>query len=458
MESRTVVLTPAGSKHGNLNLSACGPEFFPKDVFGAPARAEGLGKRIAVAFEGLAEIVQTDIPTDRRTGRPKWMFRERKPVRQFVLRNELKAGDNITITRIGKRKYHISPDESPPRSPRQELSVDAYHKTRHGSIYLGDSLEILEKVLEPRTVDLFVTSPPYGLVRKKEYGNVDAEDYVKWFKPFARLFRRLLKPNGSLVIDIGGSWISGQPTRSLYVYELLLALCRDCGFHLAQDMFWWNPAKLPTPAEWVTVRRIRVKDAIDYVWWLSPTPWPKASNTRVLIPYSGAMQDLLKNGYKAKLRPSGHDISEKFAVNNEAAIPPNLIALANTESNSQYLRYCKEHDITPHPARFPGELPEYFIRMLTNAGDLVIDPFAGSCVTGEVAERLERKWICVDSVEEYLKGAIGRFPGEKTLFPVGRKRTNGRRFYQISHPAVNWGALDEALLPEDGGKKRRRRH
>lgn len=150
-----------------------------------------------------------------------------------------------------------------------------FHRTKFGEMQIGDSLRALA-ALESASVDLIVTSPPFGLVRKKDYGNVDADKYVEWFQPFGELFRRVLKPTGSLVIDIGGPWISGQPTRSLYHYELVIMLCRKCGFHLAQEFFWWNPAKLPTPAEWVTVRRIRVKDAVNCVWWLSPTPWPKA--------------------------------------------------------------------------------------------------------------------------------------------------------------------------------------
>jgi site-specific DNA-methyltransferase (cytosine-N4-specific) len=270
------------------------------------------------------------------------------------------------------------------------------------------------------------------------------------------MFQRVLKKTGSLVIDIGGSWVAGQPTRSLYHYELLIMLCRECGFHLAQELFWWNPAKLPTPAEWVTVRRIRVKDAINCVWWLSPTPWPKASNRRVLVPYSASMRELLANGYRAKLRPSGHDISEKFAVDNGAAIPPNLIAVAHTESNSYYQRYCKENDVKPHPARFPSELPEYFIRMLTDPGDVVLDPFAGSCMTGEVAERVGRKWLCVEIVENYLKGAIGRFArptrqAQRTLVPVRERR---KVEYKLSNPAALWNGFQEPPLSVDGGKRR----
>lgn len=329
-----------------------------------------------------------------------------------------------------------------------------FHRTKLGQIHLGDALDVLEAT-PPQSVDLIMTSPPFGLVRKKDYGNVDADRYVAWFKPFGHLFQRILKPTGSLVIDIGGSWISGQPTRSLYHYELLIMLCRECRFHLAQELFWWNPAKLPTPAEWVTVRRIRVKDAVNCVWWLSPTPWPKSSNRRVLVPYSDSMRELLTNGYHAKRRPSGHDISEKFAINNGAAIPPNLIAIAHTESNSYYLRFCKEHGLKPHPARFPAELPEYFIRMLTDPGDVVIDPFAGSCVTGEVAERLGRKWLCVEILEEYLRGSLGRFnrPTTRTTasnhLPVKKDAE-----YKLSNPASLWNGIEQQPLSPDGGRAR----
>ncbi|MBI4329788.1 MAG: site-specific DNA-methyltransferase [Chloroflexi bacterium] len=330
-----------------------------------------------------------------------------------------------------------------------------FFATEKGSMFLGDSLDFMRHHLGAQSVNLIMTSPPFGLVRKKGYGNVDADKYVEWFRPFGEEFRRILKPNGSLVIDIGGSWNVGQPTRSLYHYELLIMLCRRVGFHLAQEFFWWNPAKLPSPAEWVTVRRIRVKDAVNCIWWLSPTPWPKASNRRVQWPYSDSMYNLLKSGYRAKKRPSGHDISDKFSINNGAAISPNLIALANTESNSHYQRYCTERGLTPNPARYPAAVPEYFVRMLTDPGDLVLDPFAGSCVTGEVSERLNRRWLCVELVKEYLEGAVGRFRGQpngvsKALFGYPRESD----YYRVPRPGVLWNGREEEPLQDDGGLKR----
>lgn len=329
-----------------------------------------------------------------------------------------------------------------------------YLQATHGSIICGDSLDVLT-TFKSASVDLIMTSPPFGLVRQKDYGNVDAKDYLGWFRDFGAQFHRVLKDSGSLVIDIGGAWNKGQPTRSLYHFKLLIMLCEELGFHLAQDFYWWSPSRLPTPAEWVTVRRVRVKDAVNTVWWLSKTPWPRASNKRVLQPYSLAMKSLLQNGYKAKKRPSGHDISEKFSTDNGAAIPPNLIAIPNTESNSFYLRYCEEHGLKPHPARFPSELPEYFIRMLTDSGDVVVDPFGGSCVTGEVCERLRRKWTCIELLPEYCEAAKGRFvrPSEASAKPQTNPNDD-KNYYRLPRPGILWNGHEGEPLAKDGGKTR----
>ena len=338
-------------------------------------------------------------------------------------------------------------------APGRGESVREFFTTPFGKAYLGDSCVLLRDHIAAESVDLIMTSPPFGLVRQKTYGNVSADAYLDWFKPFAEQFKRVLKGNGSLVIDIGGAWTVGQPTRSLYHYKLLIMLCDEFGFHLAQDFFWWNPSKLPTPAEWVTVRRVRVKDAVNCIWWLSPTPWPKASNRRVLTPYSESMNHLLENGYTPKDRPSGHKISDKFSNNNGASIPPNLLPFPNTDSNSHYLRYCKDKNLPQHPARYPAELPEYFIRMLTDPRDLVVDPFGGSCITGEVAERLTRRWVCGELVQEYLEGAKGRFSRPETT-ETKTASTTTRTSYAVSSSAALWNGVTDDRLPEDGGKTR----
>lgn len=331
-----------------------------------------------------------------------------------------------------------------------------YHKTKLGQIYNEDSLDVMSR-LKGESIDLIITSPPFALTRKKDYGNKQEDAYLEWFRDFAKQFHRILKKDGSVVIDLGGAWKPGLPVRSLYHFKLLIMLCEEYGFHLAQEFYWWNPSKLPTPAEWVNVRRIRVKDGINTVWWLSKTPWPRASNRRVLQPYSDSMKALLTNGYRAKLRPSGHDISAKFSIDNGASIPPNLIAIPNTESNSSYMRYCSEKGIKAHPARFPAALPEYFIRMVTDPGDTVLDPFGGSCITGEVAERLQRKWICAELVEPYLKGAIGRFENPQQAPKPKATKSADDGYYRVPHPGLLWNGADEresAPLADDGGQKR----
>lgn len=282
----------------------------------------------------------------------------------------------------------------------------ALYETPWGGAYVADSLELMRS-LDGDSVDLVMTSPPFALKRKKEYGNKDAREYVDWFMPFAYEVFRILKPTGSFVIDLGGAWNAGVPTRALYQYQLLIRLAER--FHLAQEFFWHNPAKLPSPAEWVTVRRIRVTDAVNTIWWMSKTQHPKADNRRVLRPYSNSMKDLLKNGYKPKLRPSGHDISGNFAKDRGGSIPHNLLQISNTDSNGLYLRKCKEKGIKPHPARFPQGLPAFFIKFLTDPGELVLDPFAGSNVTGRAAEDLQRHWISVELDAAYLEASRFRF-------------------------------------------------
>lgn len=287
------------------------------------------------------------------------------------------------------------------------LSKAPHYETLLGAAYCSDARDLLVD-LPASSVNLIMTSPPYALHFKKEYGNPAQGDYIPWFIEFAREFRRVLTEDGSLVIDLGGAWTPGRPTRSLYQFELLVELCRGVGFHLAQEFYWYNPAKLPSPAEWVTVRKIRVKDAVNCIWWLSKSASPKADNRRVLVDYSPDMRRLLDRGYRAKKRPSGHVITNKF-VDRGGAIPPNILIFGNNDANGLYMSKCSTLGIKPHPARFPLQLPAFFIRFLTDPNDIVLDPFAGSNTTGEAAERDGRRWLAFEREHSYLEGSIYRF-------------------------------------------------
>jgi len=285
------------------------------------------------------------------------------------------------------------------------------YTTDNGSAYEGDSIELLRELPEA-SIDLVMTSPPFALCRQKDYGNVEETGYVDWLKPFAVEVRRVLRDTGSFVLDLGGAYRSGLPSRSLYNFRVLLSLCDDVGFHLAEDFYWHNPAKLPSPIEWVNKRKIRAKDSVDTVWWLSKTAWPKADVRNVLTPYSERMKKLLQDPesfYSPKKRPSGHDIGANFSKDNGGAIPSNLLSFSNTDSNSSYMRLCKEFGIERHPARFPEDIPAFFIKLLTSPGDTVLDIFAGSNTTGFSAEKLDRRWLAFELNHDYLRASSFRF-------------------------------------------------
>jgi site-specific DNA-methyltransferase (cytosine-N4-specific) len=291
--------------------------------------------------------------------------------------------------------------------------------TNLGQLYCADSMDIMG-TFPSASVDLVVTSLPYALHFKKEYGNASQEKYVAWFLPFAAEIKRLLKDTGSFVLNIGGAWTPGAPVRSLYQFCLILAMCDQLDFHLAQEFFWYNPAKMPTPAEWVNVRQMRVKDSVEYIYWLSSSDFPKANNENVLQPYSPGMERLIKRGVKRTTRPSGHNIKTTFSQDRGGSIPPNIIICGNNESNSDYIKESKRIGQKIHPARFPSDLPRFFMKFLTDKGDLVVDPFAGSNTTGAVAEELRRRWITIEKNREYAEDSLLRFRYYKAPHEEGK--------------------------------------
>lgn len=309
------------------------------------------------------------------------------------------------------------------------------YNTNYGKAILSDSLEYLRE-LSDDSVDLVITSPPFALLRKKEYGNKDQNEYVMWLAEFAAVVFDKLKPTGSFVLDLGGAYQNGLPVRSLYNFRVPIHFCDEIGFYLAEEFYWHNPSKLPSPIEWVNKRKIRVKDSVNNLWWFSKTPFPKSDVTKVLVPYSERMKKLLINPeefYSPKLRPSGHDIGKSFSNDNGGAIPSNLLQISNSESNSSYLTSCKKLQIKSHPARFPPQLPEFFIKLLTDQNDLVVDIFAGSNTTGQVCERLKRKWIAIDSDISYLSASSFRFLN---------KDSNVKALLRVYHSLLNKMPLD----------------
>lgn len=287
------------------------------------------------------------------------------------------------------------------------------YKTQNGQAYCGDSLDLLNE-LDDESVNLIVTSPPFALQRKKEYGNEDQQNYVDWLCQFAKKAYSKITPDGSFVIDIGGAYEQGSPSYSLYQFKALIALVENCGYSFCQPFYWHNTSALPSPIEWVNKRKLRAKTSVNTIWWLSKTPFCKANVSNVLTPYSDRMKKLFDNPEsfvrEGAKRPSGHVMGmSSWTKNNGGAIPPNLLQFPNTESNSLYLRLCKAVGVKGHPARFPRQLPEFFINFLTEPGDTVLDIFAGSNTTGKTAEDLGRRWISFELSPEYVATSAFRF-------------------------------------------------
>ena len=337
------------------------------------------------------------------------------------------------------KTHNLAIAEAPRQGRRTSKPI---YGTSLGAAYCGDALKVLKsKALQAHQgkVQLAFTSPPFPLNKKKSYGNLQGEDYIRWFARFATLLRNMVTDDGSIVIEIGNAWIPGQPTMSTDVLEAFLRFLKKGNLHLCQEFIWYNPARLPSPVEWVNKERSRVKDAFTRIWWMSPNPRPKADNRKVLRKYSPSMRRLIETGeYNAGARPSEHHIgAESFNTNNNGAIPPNvggvdalpslngfitpkdfaeyfketinLLKSANTVSNDGYRRFCVDRGVPVHPARMPSALAEFFVKFLTDQGDTVLDPFAGSNTTGAVSQNLGRRWLSIEADWNYAAHSIGRF-------------------------------------------------
>lgn len=308
------------------------------------------------------------------------------------------------------------------------------YETSLGKLIVGDSIEIAKEHLSKhygKKFQLIITSPPFPLNAKKRYGNLQGQEYLEWFKALGPIFSDLLTDDGSLVIEIGNSWESGRPVQSLLHLECLFGLVNNptSDLRLIQEFISYNPSKLPSPAQWVTVNRLRTVDSYTHVWWMAKSDFPKADNSKVLRPYSKRMKKLIESKtYNSGKRPSEHAISPNaFTKDNggsiahnlfefediddkrEVRLPHNVLSFSNTNSNDYFHRRCREESIPLHPARMQAGLVSFFVEFLTDEGDLVLDPFSGSNTTGYVAEKLNRRWISTEINQDYATNSIIRF-------------------------------------------------
>lgn len=314
------------------------------------------------------------------------------------------------------------------------MIIEPIQTTEDGHLYIGKSEDLLGGSLGSELrgkVQLIFTSPPFPLNQKKQYGNLQGDEYVNWLVSFAPLFADLLTPTGSIVMELGNAWEPGRPIQSLLPLQSLLNFVqhKDAHLRLCQEFICHNPARLPSPAQWVTIERVRVTDSYTHIWWMSKTDKPKADNRNVLRPYSHSTKQMHQRGtFNAGGRPSGHTVSkDSFLKDNGGSImqnvlemepiesqrgirlPTNAFSIAHTNSNDYYIRTCRENNVIPHPARMPLQLINFFIHFLTEPGDLVLDPFAGSNATGFCAQSAGRKWVSIEADQNYAQHSTIRF-------------------------------------------------
>jgi hypothetical protein len=229
----------------------------------------------------------------------------------------------------------------------------------------------------------------------------------------SQAWKELLVEDGSLILHLGEVWYRGPPTLSTYIERFILRMVDTVGLHLAQRLYADHPARLPSPRPWVAIRRVRVKPRVDPVLWFSRSPNPKASNWNVRVP--DAPDTLAREIGRARRggarRPGGQTIGQgSFARDNGGAIPGNLIRCTGQDRAVQaYRERCRARGLRIHPAIMPRAIADYCLRLTTESGDLVYDPFFGSGTTGDVAETLQRRWIGSEGSLVFTEGAALRF-------------------------------------------------
>ena len=254
-------------------------------------------------------------------------------------------------------------------------------------IFHGDSAEVL-KALPDNTIDLIVTSPPYADQRKSTYGGVTTDQYVEWFLPISAQLLRVLKPTGTFILNIKEKVVNGE--RSTYVMELILAM-RKQGWLWTEEFIWHK--KNSYPGKWPN----RFRDAWERLLQFNKSKKFAMYQEEVMVPMGDWAKSRLKNLSETDKYRDNSKVGSGFGKNisnwigRDKAYPTNVLHLA-TECNNK-----------KHSAAFPEELPQWFIKLFTQEGDTVLDPFAGSGTTLFVAERMGRNAIGVELMDEYYQ-------------------------------------------------------
>ena len=272
----------------------------------------------------------------------------------------------------------------------EKINLFSQKEKIKADIILGDCLDALKKI-DDNSIDLIVTSPPYADQRKNTYGGIYPDEYVDWFLPISKELLRVLKPTGTFILNIKEKTVSGE--RHTYVIDLILNM-RKQGWLWTEEFIWHK--KNCFPGKWPN----RFRDAWERILQFNKQSKFNMYQEEVMVPMGDWAKNRLKNlSEKDKIRDnskvgSGFGKNVSNWVGREMAYPTNVLAMATETSNKE------------HSAVFPKELPSWFIKLFTQKGDIVLDPFLGSGTTSVVASSLDRNSIGIEIKKDYYELAI----------------------------------------------------
>lgn len=278
----------------------------------------------------------------------------------------------------------------------------------------GRCQDVFSGIGEP--IALCVTSPPYPLRQARAYGNPDESMYVDFICHAMEPVVRNLIPGGSIVLNISNDiFESKSPARSLYIERLILALHDRLGLSLMDRMPWVNYSKPPGPTHWACVKRVQLTTAYEPVFWFTNDPKRvRSDNRRVLEPHTDRHARLMQAGGARRTAVYGDGAykirPDSYGKITEGKIPRNVIQRGHSCNDTRaYREHAATLGLPTHGAMQPTSIPDFFIRFLTEPGELVVDNFGGTIRTGLAAERIGRRWLVTEWILQYVRGAAELF-------------------------------------------------
>lgn len=295
------------------------------------------------------------------------------------------------------------------------LSVIGF-STNLGVAIIGYSESVFARFDEP--IHLILTSPPYPLAKARKYGNVSEPMYVDWICKTIEPVVKNLVDGGVLTLNISNDiFMHKSAARSLYRERLIIALNDRLGLQKMDEIPWINLSKPPGPYQYASKRRVQLNTGWEPIYYFSNNPKKVITdNRRVLVPHSEQHKKLIESGGEKKksIKSDGAYRLKVGSYKNktEGSIPKNVIfAGSSCAENRKYKKEAELLGLQSHGAMMPAKVPDFLIQLFTNENDLVVDPFGGSIRTGRSAEKLNRRWVCVDPVIDYVMGGATRFVG-----------------------------------------------